>query len=162
MAQSVRLTDDDFSAVSGARVLVVEARYYADIADELLRGAREVLEAAEAEIEVISVPGALEIGQAIAIALEDGLDVDAVVALGTVIRGETSHYDIVANESARALTELALDYAVPVGNGILTVENAEQAWVRARTTGDNKGGFAARAALALVAVRRQIADKVED
>lgn len=162
MAQSVRLADDDFSAVSGARVLVVEARYYADIADELLRGAREVLEAAEAEVEVVTVPGALEIGQAIAIALEEGLDVDAVVALGTVIRGETSHYDIVAGESARALNELALDYVVPIGNGILTVENAEQAWARARVTGDNKGGFAARAALALVALRRQIADKVED
>lgn len=162
MAQSIRLTDDDFSAVSGARVLVVEARYYADIADELLRGARAVLEAAEAEVEVITVAGALEIGQAIAIALEEGLDVDAIVALGTVIRGETSHYDIVAGESARALTELALDYVVPIGNGILTVENTEQAWTRARVAGDNKGGFAARAALALVGVRRQIVDKVED
>lgn len=162
MAQSIRLTDNDFSAVSGARVLVVEARYYTDIADELLRGAREVLEAADADVEVISVLGALEVGQAIAIALEEGLDVDAIVALGTVIRGETTHYDIVAGESARALTELALDYVVPIGNGILTVENAEQAWERARASGDNKGGFAARAALALVAVRRQIADKVED
>ncbi|MGV6874836.1 6,7-dimethyl-8-ribityllumazine synthase [Pseudochelatococcus sp. B33] len=162
MAQSIQLTDNDFSAVSGARVLIVEARYYADIADELLRGAREVLEAAEAEIEVITVPGALEIAPAIAIALEEGLDVDAIVALGTVIRGETSHYDIVAGESARGLTELALDYVVPIGNGILTVENAEQAWKRARVSEENKGGFAARAALALVGVRRQIADKVED
>lgn len=162
MAQSIQLTDNDFSAVSGARVLIVEARYYADIADELLRGAREVLEAAEAEVEVITVPGALEIAPAIAIALEEGLDVDAIVALGTVIRGETGHYDIVAGESARALTELALDYIIPIGNGILTVENAEQAWTRARVSADNKGGFAARAALALVGVRRQIADKVED
>lgn len=161
MAQSIRLTDDDFSAVSGSRVLIVEARYYADIADELLQGAREVLEAAGADIEVITVPGALEIAPAIAIALEEGLDVDAAVALGTVIRGETSHYDIVAGESSRALTELALDYVLPIGNGILTVENVEQAWVRARVKTDNKGGFAARAALSLVAIRRQIADKVE-
>lgn len=162
MAQSIRPTDDDFSAVSGARVLIVEARYYADIADELLRGAQEVLAAAEAEVEVISVPGALEISTAIAIALEEGPEVDAVVALGTVIRGETSHYDIVAGESARALTELGLEYLVPIGNGILTVETAEQAWLRARVSEDNKGGFAARAALALVGVRRQIANKVDD
>lgn len=162
MAQSIRLIDDDYSAVSGARVLIVEGRYYNDIADALLEGAKAVLEAAGAEVEVITVPGALEIAPAIAIAIEEGLEVDAVVALGTVIRGETTHYDIVAGESSRALTNLSLEYLLPIGNGILTVENAEQAWVRARNTEEDKGGFAARAALSLVGVRRQIANRIED
>ncbi|MFT0892198.1 6,7-dimethyl-8-ribityllumazine synthase [Pseudochelatococcus sp. G4_1912] len=162
MAQSIRLTDDDFSGVSGARVLIVEARYYAEIADELLKGTKAVLEAAGAEYDVITVPGALEIAPAIAIAIAEGLEVDAVVALGTVIRGETSHYDIVAGESSRALTDLSLEYLLPIGNGILTVENAEQAWVRARVSEEDKGGFAARAALSLVGVRRQIANGIED
>ena len=162
MVQSIRLTDDDFSALSGVRVLIVEARYYADIADELLKGAKAALETAGAEISVITVPGALEIAPAIAIAVEEGLEIDAVVALGTVIRGETSHYDTVVNESARALTNLSLEYLLPMGNGILTVENAEQAWVRARVSEEDKGGFAARAALSLVNIRRQIANKVND
>ncbi|MFC0220537.1 6,7-dimethyl-8-ribityllumazine synthase [Pseudochelatococcus lubricantis] len=162
MAQSVRIADDDFSAVFGAKVLIVEARYYADIADELLKGARAVLEAAGAEVEVITVPGALEIAPALAIVLEEGPEVDAAVALGTVIRGETSHYDIVAGESARALTDLGLEFLLPIGNGILTVENEEQAWARARVTGEDKGGFAARAALAVLGIRRQIANRVED
>lgn len=162
MAQSIRVADDDFSAVSGAKVLIVEARYYADIADELLKGARAVLEAAGAEVEVITVPGALEIATALAIALEEGPEFDAAVALGTVIRGETSHFDIVATESARALTDLALEFLLPIGNGILTVENEEQAWARARVAGEDKGGFAARAALAVLGVRRQIASRIDD
>ncbi len=118
--------------IPGARVLIVEARFYDDIADELLRGAREALAGAQAVAEVLTVDGALEIPAAIAIALDGAAGVgnpyDAVVALGCVIRGETGHYDIVAGESARALMDLSVERRIPLGNGILTVENDAQAW----------------------------------
>ncbi len=147
-------------ALPGARVLVVEARYYDDLADELLRGAREAIVAAEAGFTVLTVDGALEIPAAVAIALDAaqaaGRAYDAVVALGCVIRGETGHYAIVAGESARALMDLSVERRMPLGNGILTVENAEQAWTRARVNDLNKGGGAVEAALSVLRIKRQI------
>ncbi len=141
------------------RVLVVEARYYDGIASELLAGARQVLETERAEVEVVTVPGALEIPVAAAILVDAaeaaGRPFDAVIGLGCVIRGETSHFDIVAGESARGLMELGVSRRLPVGNGILTVENDAQAWARARVSEGNKGGAAAEAALALVRIRRR-------
>ena len=145
----------------GVRVLVVEARFYDDIADELLEGARAAIIEAEASPEVLTVDGALEIPAAAAIALDAaeraGRPYDAVVALGCVIRGETGHYDIVAGESARALMDLSVARRIPLGNGILTVDSVEQAWVRARVTDMNKGGGAALAALGVLRIKRQIA-----
>jgi 6,7-dimethyl-8-ribityllumazine synthase len=147
--------------VKGARVLVVEARYYDDIADELLAGARAAIEAAGCQAVVLTVPGALEIPAAIAIALDAarnaGHPYDAAVALGCVIRGETGHYDIVAGESARALMDLSVDQRLPLGNGILTVETQAQAEARARVAEMNKGGGAAEAALAVLALKRRVA-----
>ncbi len=140
-------------------LLLVEGRFYADISDELAAGALDVIEVAKATAERIVVPGALEIPGAIRLALAacsaDGkVRFDAFVALGCVIRGETTHYDTVAGESARGLMNLTLD-GVAVGNGILTVENYDQAWTRAKRDGGNKGGDAARAALALAALKRR-------
>ena len=138
-------------ALAGARILVVEARYYAALADELLAGALAAIEAADARATVVTVPGALEIPAAVAI-LADGYD--AVVALGCVIRGETGHYDIVAGESARALMDLSVQRRLPLGNGILTVETEAQALTRARVAEMNKGGGAAEAALGVLALKR--------
>lgn len=142
----------------GARVLVVEARYYEDLADELLAGALGAIAGAGAQAQVATVPGALEIPATIAILLDEaaarGQPWDAVVALGCVIRGETGHYDIVAGESARALMDISVQRRLPLGNGILTVENDEQAWARARVSDMNKGGGAAEAALAVLRVKR--------
>ncbi|WP_186389562.1 MULTISPECIES: 6,7-dimethyl-8-ribityllumazine synthase [unclassified Stappia] len=139
------------------RILIIDARFYEDIADALLAGAMEVLEGQGADVTRVSVPGVLEIPAALAMALaamEAGTaDYDGFVLLGCVIRGETSHYDIVANESARAVMELVIDAALPLGNGILTVENGEQAWVRADPAKKNKGGAAAQAALDMIAIR---------
>ena len=143
--------------IPGARVLVVEARFYDTLADELLAGARAAIEAARAEATVVTVPGALEIPATVAILLDAaeraGTPYDAVVALGCVIRGETGHYDIVAGESARALMDLSVDRGLPLGNGILTVENEAQAFARARVSEMNKGGGAAEAALAVLALK---------
>lgn len=145
----------------GGRILIVEARLYEDIADELLRGARQALEAAGASAEVLTVPGALEIAPALAIALDAaeaaGKPYDGAVALGCVIRGETGHYDIVAGESARALMDLAVARRLPFGNGILTVEDEAQARARARVEDMDKGGGAANAALAVLALKRRLA-----
>src|SRR5689334_2250812 len=150
----------DPAPVPGARVLVVEARFYDGIADELLRGARAALEHAGAHVTVLTVPGALEIPSAIAIALDAanaaGAPYDAAVALGCVIRGETFHFDIVAGESARALMDLSVARRLPLGNGIVTVENEEQAWTRARVNELNKGGDAAEAALAVLRIKRRV------
>lgn len=138
-------------------LLIVEARFYEDLADELLSGAVAALESAGATFNKISVPGALEIPAAISMALyateDGGTDYDGFVALGCVIRGETSHYDIVAGESARALMDLSVEECLAVGNGIITCENGDQAWARARVSEKNKGGGAARAALAMIALR---------
>lgn len=134
-----------------ARILIVEARFYGHLNDQLIAGARAVLEAARHSAEVLTVPGALEIPGAIALASEsDGYD--AFVAIGVVIRGETYHFEIVAGESARAIMALTMD-GIAIGNGILTVENEAQALVRADSAQKDKGGEAAKAALALLALR---------
>jgi len=146
--------------LKGVRILIVESGYYDDVADTLLAGARRALDAARAAYDVITVPGALEIPQAIVIALDAARGAKAyhgVVALGCVIRGETSHYDIVAGESARALMEIGTLRKVPVGNGILTVDTAAQAKVRAALDQGDKAGTAAKAALALVRLKRGLA-----
>ena len=161
MAGPRTAADEDLGALKGARLLVVEARYYEGIADALLDGAMRALAAADADYDVVTVPGALEIPQAIAIALDAAArrkaPYDGVVALGCVIRGETSHYDIVAGESARAIMDIGVARGVPVGNGILTVDKEEQAWARARPEGQDKGAAAAEAALALVRLKRSLA-----
>ena len=135
------------------KLLIVVAPYYKDITDQLVAGARGVAEACGAEVEVIEVPGALEIPTAIAMA-ERMSSYDGHVALGCVIRGETTHYETVCNDSSRAITLLGLQGAC-IGNGILTVENRAQALARAEVAGQNKGGGAAAAALHLVALGRK-------
>lgn len=136
-----------------ARVLIVEARYYAHLNDMLLSGAKAAL--AGHEVEVLTVPGALEVPGAIALAADSGR-FDAFVALGVVIRGETYHFEIVAGESARGIMALTMD-GVAIGNGILTTENEAQAIARADPAHGDKGGGAAQAALALLQVRERLA-----
>ena len=153
------------------RVLIIEARFYDDLLEELEKGAADYLEAQGIDYDVVHVPGALEIPAAIAMA--EGADMaagvmaeeqgmqpkepryDAYVALGVVIRGETYHFEIVANESARGLTELSLQ-GVAIGNGVLTVENAEQAWARARVSEKNKGAAAAKAAVTMAKLKMKL------
>ena len=150
-------------SAKGVRILIVEARYYDDLADALLDGAMKVLEGAHAEVERISVPGSLEIPAAIAMAIDAGRrrrrPYDGIVALGCVIRGDTIHFEIVSQESARGLMALSMAHALPIGNGIITVNTQSQAFARARVEEMDKGGDAARAALALVRVKRQLAGK---
>jgi len=136
-----------------ARILIVEARFYAHLNDLLLEGARAAIEAAGHSHETVTVPGALEIPGAVALAADSGR-YDGFVALGVVIRGETYHFEIVAGESARGLMALALD-GLAIGNGILTVENEAQALARARPDDKDKGGHAARAALSLFELREK-------
>lgn len=160
MAGPRQAASKDEGTLEGARMLVVEARYYEGIADVLLDGAKRALDAARADYDMVTVPGALEIPQAIVIALDAAIKrkapYDGVVALGCVIRGETSHYDIVASESAGAIMDIAVMRGIPVGNGILTVDKEAQAWARARPDGQDKGAAAARAALALVRLKRSL------
>ncbi len=145
---------------AGPHILVVEARYYAHISDELLKGALAALEQAGASHERIAVPGAFEIPAAIKYAVEarkraaEGARYDGFIALGCVIRGETTHYDYVCEQSSRGLQDLALGYNLAIGFGILTVENEAQALARARVDRKNKGGEAARACLAMIAMKR--------
>ncbi|MAS03117.1 MAG: 6,7-dimethyl-8-ribityllumazine synthase [Ahrensia sp.] len=143
-------------ATEKPHLLIVEARFYEGLSEALLDGATTALEEAGATWDVVTVPGALEIPAAIAFALEGDEDYSGFVALGVVIRGETHHFDIVANESSRALVNLSVDESAAIGNGILTVENEAQAWARARRTEKDKGGFAARAALTMIALREQL------
>ena len=144
-----------------AHVLIVEARYYAHISDELAKGAIAALEEAGATYERLEVPGAFEIPAAIRFAIKSMHLVggrrryDAYVALGCVIRGETTHYDYVCGETARGLMDLSLEFAVAVGFGVLTCENERQALARARASEKNKGGEAARAALAMVGIKKR-------
>jgi 6,7-dimethyl-8-ribityllumazine synthase len=141
-------------------LLIVEARFYDGLADALLEGAKAALDDAGASYDVVTVPGALEIPAVISFALDSaedgGTDYDGFVALGCVIRGETYHFEVVSNESSRALMDLAVEESLAIGNGILTVENEAQAWVRARRNEGDKGGFAARAALTMIAVRERL------
>lgn len=136
-----------------ARVLIVEARFYTHLNDLLLEGARAAIEEAGHSHETVTVPGALEVPGAVALAAETGR-YDAFVALGVVIRGETYHFEIVSNESARGLMALTMD-GIAIGNGILTVENEAQALTRARRTEKDKGGEAAKAALTMLELRQR-------
>ena len=136
-----------------ARVLIVEARFYDHLNDLLLTGARAAIEGAGHAHETVTVPGALEVPGAIALAAETGR-YDAFVALGVVIRGETYHFEVLSNESARGIMALSLD-GLAIGNGILTVENEAQALARARPEEKNKGGEAALAALAMLSLRER-------
>jgi len=145
-------------------VLIIEARFYNEIADELVAGATAYLDSENISYERLAVPGALEIPVALAIAIKnhlvgDGARHQGCIALGCVIRGETSHYDIVAGESAGALIKIACDNALPLGNGILTVETREQASVRASGDGKNKGRDAAAACLALMRMMQDRPDQ---
>ncbi len=149
----------DAGAGKGARILIVEARYYNDIADALLAGATKALTEAQAQFDCISVPGSLEIPTAIVIALDAAQrrrrPYDGVIALGCVIRGETLHFEIVSQLSATGLMELSVSRKLPIGNGIVTVDTEAQAWARARVEDQDKGGAAARAALALIGLKRE-------
>ena len=136
-----------------AKILIVEARFYDHLNDLLLDGARAVIEAAGHSHETVTVPGALEVPGAIAIA-DAAETYDAFVALGVIIRGETYHFEIVSTESARGIMNLSLE-GVPVGNGILTVENEAQALTRAKRDEKDKGGEAAKAALAMLELRER-------
>jgi 6,7-dimethyl-8-ribityllumazine synthase len=136
-------------------LLIIEARFYEALSDALHEGAAAAIEAAGGTHERIAVPGALEIPAAIALASESG-QYDGYVALGVIIRGETYHFEVVANESARGIMALTLD-GLPIGNGILTVEDEAQAWARARRSEKDKGGDAARAALAMITLREKFA-----
>lgn len=134
-----------------ARILIIEARFYDTIADELVAGAIAAIEARGASYDRVAVPGALEIPQVLAKAVEVGRW-DGAVALGCVIRGETAHYDIVCNNANHWLMDVAIRHRMPVGNGILTVENEAQAMARAQGGADGKGGDAARACLKLIEI----------
>ncbi len=146
------MTEDD-----RLRVLIVEARFYEGIADALTAGATAALDEAGVAYERVAVPGAFEIPAAIALAWRAGAGFDGAVALGCVIRGETTHYDYVCGESARALQNLAVDEGVPIGYGILTCETGAQAHTRADPAQKDKGGEAARACLEMIALRRRFA-----
>ncbi|MGP0090517.1 MAG: 6,7-dimethyl-8-ribityllumazine synthase [Xanthobacteraceae bacterium] len=158
MAEPRRGANDTFEDLAGARILVVEARFYDDIADALLDGAGRVLDAAGAEWDRVTVPGSLEIPAAIAIAVDAAerrqRPYDGAVALGCVIRGDTIHFEIVSMQSAKGLMELSVARRLPLGNGIITVDTQAQALARARKEELDKGGDAARAALTMVRIKR--------
>jgi 6,7-dimethyl-8-ribityllumazine synthase len=136
--------------VDGSRVLLIEARFYPDISDTLANSAIAVLQAADVEFDRVAVPGALEIPQALALAIEEDDDYDGAVVIGCVIRGETSHYDVVVNNANHFLMKVAIENAFPVGNAILTVDNEAQARARAEA---GKGADAAKACLRLIALQ---------
>ena len=160
MAEPRRASSTDPGDLKGVRMLLVEARFYDDIADALLEGATRALDAAGAVYDQVTVPGSLEVPPAITIALDAaeaaGKPYEGAVALGCVIRGDTIHFEIVSMESARAIMDLSIARRVPIGNGIVTVDTDAQAWMRARVEEADKGGDAARAALALVALKRRL------
>ena len=138
------------------KILVIEARYYESISEDLLQGALAKLQAAGAEVVKVNVPGALEIPHIISYAEKAGSGYDGYVALGCVIRGETTHYDYVCEESARALMDLAVDHQLAIGNGIITVENEAQAIARSKPDQKDKGGFAASACLRMIQLRDEL------
>ncbi len=160
MAEPKRAVDTSKIDVHGARFLIVEARFYNDIGSMLLAGAQRAFLAANASFDVLSVPGALEIPIMMAIALEaaraQGKPYQGAVALGCIIRGETYHFEIVCNESARALMDLSMGLKLPFGNAILTMDTEEQAIVRANPELGDKGGDAARAALTVLTLKHKI------
>jgi 6,7-dimethyl-8-ribityllumazine synthase len=157
-----RKETEEATPLQGVRVLIVESGYYEDIAAMLLAGAKRAFDAAGVGYDVVTVPGALEIPQAMVIVLNSAFGAesfDGVVALGCVIRGETSHYDIVAGESARALMDIGVNQEIPVGNGILTVNSHAQAKMRAALDGGDKGGAAAKAVMSLVRLQRGLVSR---
>ncbi len=137
-------------------LLIVEADYYKDLQAELIKGATQAIEAAGGTFDMVSVPGALEIPGAVAMAAMTK-PYDGYVALGVVIRGETTHYETVCDESARALMDLTINEKLCIGNGIQTVENEDQAWARAKVDDKNKGGGAAQAAIAMIKLKSSFA-----
>ncbi len=139
----------------GPRILIIESRFYADIADELMRGAVDSLDHAGASHERVAVPGAFEIPAALGMALQ-ARGHDGYIALGCVIRGETSHYDHICDTCAQGLRELSVGYRVALGFGVLTCENREQAWARAAVAKGNKGRDAAQACLTMIAVKARL------
>ena len=148
--------------MESAHLLIVSADFYQDLAAELKKGAAQAIDNVNGTYELVNVPGALEVPAAIRFAIK-AMDLvggrrryDGYVALGCVIRGETTHYDLVAGESARALMDLALTFSIAVGNGIVTVENQDQAWARASVDQMNKGGGAASAALEMIKLKQQL------
>lgn len=150
--------------VQALKVLVVEARFYDDLSAELLKGATEALTARGIDYDVITVPGAFEIPGVIAMASEagrsaSGIAYDGYVALGVVIRGETTHYDYVCGESARGLMELAIRERLCIGYGILTTENEAQAWARAKVGEADKGAFAVNACLTMIETKKKLNGK---
>ena len=159
MSTQRHFADFDAAAVAGARVLIVQAGFNPELISALRAGALAVLDAAGVGHEVVTVPGALEIPAAIAFSLDAetrrGQRFDGYVVLGCVVRGATGHYEVVAGESNRALMDLSIDQRLALGNGILTVEDDEQAWERADPARLDKGGAAAAAALAMIALRRK-------
>ena len=163
MAEPRRDVSNPATMLSGGRIAIVEARFYDAVGAQLLEGAQRAIAAAGASCEVYRVPGALEIPLALGIVLDAaaraGRPFDGAVALGCVIRGETYHFEIVAGESSRALMDLAVARGLAFGNGVLTVENEAQAEVRADPAQGDKGGDAARSALALAALKRQLGVK---
>jgi 6,7-dimethyl-8-ribityllumazine synthase len=160
MADARRAPLKDQTDIAGVRVLIVEARFYDDLQDALLEGAIAELKTVGASHDLITVPGALEIPAAIAIAIDaaekKGKPYDAAIALGCVIKGETIHFEIVSMESSRGLMDISVSKRFPLGNGIITVNNEEQAWARARASELNKGGDAARAAIAMLRIKRRL------
>jgi 6,7-dimethyl-8-ribityllumazine synthase len=163
MAESKRKPSSKRERNGTMRILIVEARFYERYSDELLRGAMRVLDEAGAQIECITVPGALEIPAAVVMALDAAKatrkSYDGVVALGCVIQGETYHFEVVSNESARGLMHISIAYGLPVGNGILTVDTEAQAKVRLGGPLGHKGEDAARTALAMVRLKRDLAER---
>lgn len=153
---------DQNGATKAPHIMIVEARFYEDIADELVRGALAVLNEAGTTYERFQVPGAFEIPAAVRYAIRSQQfearlrRFDGYVALGCVIRGETSHYDYVCSESARGLQDLALTFSIALGYGILTVENRDQAWERASVEKRNKGGEAARTCLEMIDIKKRL------
>ncbi|MEL6817900.1 MAG: 6,7-dimethyl-8-ribityllumazine synthase [Pseudomonadota bacterium] len=136
-------------------LLIAEARFYDELSDALLEGAKAALDEAGATYEVVTVMGALELPAAVSYALDGDKAYDGFVVLGMVIRGETYHFEIVCNESARALMDLSVSKNLALGNGIMTVQNMEQAWDRADRTRKDKGGFTAKAALTMIALKNK-------
>jgi len=161
MADARRAPLKDTTDISGARALIVEARFYDDIQDAMLQGAAAELKQAGVSYDVLTVTGSLEIPATIAIALDaaekNGKPYDAAIALGCVIRGDTIHFEIVSMESSRALMDLSVARGLPLGNGIITVNTTDQAWERARADRLNKGGDAARAALTMMRIKKRLA-----
>lgn len=137
-------------------LLVIDAPYYNEISESLMEGVREVLDAANATHDYVTVPGVLEIPAAVSMAINSSKAYDGYIVIGCVIRGETTHYEIVSNESARAIMNLSITHNLAIGNGIQTVENEAQARARAKVSEKNKGGGAASAALEMIRLKKSL------